>query len=164
MSEEGNKLEVKVQAATDEVSSLNDKLDTLNTRLETSRKVIIGLIISVAFDVLLSCGLFYAFHTTDSAQHKAQNAIEQVIIQRTEARKVQCDNDNRLFITSHNKLVDSVEAAAQVAVSPPPGIVLTPEQQAQADKFVRDYIATIEIARVPLRDCTPQGIEAYYKE
>jgi hypothetical protein len=90
-----------------------------------------------------------------------KQTTDDILAARTEARAATCRSDNT-FITNHNVLVDSVEQAAAVIAAPNP--MRTPEQQAGADKFVADYTATVERARVPLRDCSPGAIAAFYKE
>lgn len=89
-----------------------------------------------------------------------KNATNAIVAARTESRAATCRSDNR-FITNHNILVDAVEQAAGIVATPNP--MRTPEQQAQADAFVKEYAAKVEVARVPLRDCSSEAIASFYK-
>lgn len=87
--------------------------------------------------------------------------LEVIVSTRTEARATTCKSDNT-FIENHNVLVDAVEQAAGIVSAP--NAARTPAQQQAADAFVMEYIAKVEKARVPLRDCSPEAITAFYKE
>lgn len=80
--------------------------------------------------------------------HASIRELEQA---RAEARKITCDNENALSMRLHEKLPAALLALA------PPGTDLTAEQQARLDAYTASVVAGF-----PFRDCTPEGIAAYY--
>lgn len=89
-----------------------------------------------------------------------RSATNDIVETRTESRAATCRSDNR-FITNHNILVDAVEQASALVAQPNP--MRTPEQQAAATAFVEEYVAKVEVARVALRDCSPEAIKQFYE-
>lgn len=89
-----------------------------------------------------------------------KNSNDAIVATRSESRAATCRSDNT-FIENHNVLVDAVEEAAALVAAP--NSMRTAEQQEAADRFVAEYKAKVERARVALRDCSPEAIKAFYE-
>lgn len=142
---------VALDAVQEELALLRG--DVRATRASTDAKTATTRRLLFAFAVL---SLVAGYSSLVSRQ-----AINDIIATRTESRRVTCVQDNTR-ITRHNVLVDAVQKAVQLVNTPNPD--RTSEQQATLDQFIVDYQATVEVARDPLRDCTPEGIRRFYEE
>lgn len=80
-----------------------------------------------------------------AAAKKAQDAIDLVLAQRTESRLQNCLKDNR-FANAHDSLVLYFAAIGEKDPTTDPGLI--------ADFKAKNL--------VPVPDCTPQGIAAFY--
>lgn len=82
--------------------------------------------------------------------------------QRDEARIVQCQRDNE-NTGRINALNDRTQQLVRRAVEEGSSN-RTPDQQAIAEAFLSSELQKFEEVKVPLRDCSPEGIEAFYSE
>lgn len=102
-------------------------------------------------------GVLCALSLIDS--RSSHHAVDVFKRQRTEARTVQCGNDNATA-TKINRVGDSVRQI--LAIATPPNPARTAEQQARIDDFIRRADDALDAARVGARDCSPAGIARYY--
>lgn len=122
---------------------------------------IIGIVGLVLF------GLVAGYLTSNRA------ALDKFKDQRTDSRIIACEQDNG-FRMAHNRLAESTagndDALAAIITSvnvPNPN--RTPDQQAALDAFIANAQRQIDTARtaalatrLPTRDCSPDGVDAYY--
>lgn len=93
------------------------------------------------------------------AGFRAQIAIDEMRHQRSEARITACRNDN----DTAEKINHLGGALKQIITfATPPNPARTPEQQMRAEQFVAQADGVVDDAKVPPRDCSPAGIEAFY--
>lgn len=90
---------------------------------------------------------------------RANDAVDQIRAQRTEARLVACHADNA-SASKVNALNDRTQDLLRNATAS--NTTRTPEQQARSDAFLADELAKYEAVKVHLRDCSPAGIERFY--
>lgn len=74
----------KVSGLSKVVVLFTNKVDDLAKQMKHSKTLVIGLAVSVFFDLVLSGGLFYALHGVDDSQTKANNTIVAVCEARNE--------------------------------------------------------------------------------
>lgn len=114
--------------------------------------------------VFITFGLYVYFTRANDQrqQEKLDNTVKQlelaqneVVQTRNESRRIQCYAENE-FKTAHNAgfqhVVDIFQSIADKTLNP----------QVQADAKAQLEIFKSDL--VTLRDCSPQGIDAYYKE
>lgn len=91
------------------------------------------------------------------AEAKADTLLEA----RNTSRLVACGtaNDTAKKI---NGVIAGVEDTLRIAAAPNPN--RSPEAQEKTDAFLAGQIAHYETLKVELRDCSPAGIAAYYRE
>lgn len=135
--------------------------ETVSRDLQTRKLRLLTVVAVIAASLGLLVGAIGIFQARDArkAADQAQNAIDAVTQARNEARVVACQSDND-HVTGTNNLVVAMEGVIALVNAPNPD--RTPEQQTQIDKFIQDSIAELETAREDLRDCSPEGIDAYY--
>ncbi len=123
--------------------------------------VIVGLLgLGVGISGLVAASS--ATHDADQASISAATAnasAAKISEERANSAVNLCTDFNR-FATNHNHLVDNMENVIRNAATPRPD--WTPAQQAAAEKFVSDNIATLETSRVPPRDCSSAVAQAFY--
>lgn len=90
--------------------------------------------------------------------YRAQRAVDELHAQRSESRIVSCQKDNDTA-TKINRLGDAIK---QVVTNATTGGQRTPEQQMRVDAFLAETNNAINHARVDMRDCDPESIDAYY--
>lgn len=100
----------------------------------------------------------YSALTSRSAADDAQNGVDQIRSSRAESRLASCQQDN-VRIDQHNKLAEAVRGILNLTNS---GAVRTPEQQARVDAFFANAYRLLDETIVAARDCTPDGLNAYY--
>lgn len=99
--------------------------------------------------------------TADEKAATAQAATSALLTARTTAQKVTCDQAN-LAAAKHNSLADSFDQVLQIAIAPNPNQPRTAQQQADTDAFYAHAHTVLDAARDPGRDCSPEGITAFY--
>lgn len=132
----------------DEVLALTEQVGNLATQVHGEREakkwavrlLAIALLI-VAFIAVRSQA---AANDAQRAAEKAQDAVDQVIAQRTESRQATCGL-NTVFAKAHNKLVIGIVTSAGTREIPP---------SLQDD---------VDAQLVPVPDCTPKGIRDFYE-
>lgn len=98
----------------------------------------------------------------DQKAATAQALAETTLVARTAAQKVTCDQAN-VQAAKHNTLADTFDQILQIAIAPNPnGPPRTAQEQADTDAFYNDAHDKLVAARDPGRDCTPEGIAAFY--
>lgn len=97
----------------------------------------------------------------NKAATKAQHAIDLANEQRDEARLGACNAFNDDLAANVNGLNDEVQQLAVDAFADPTGR-RTPEQNVQVATFLKQKQKAFENRKVPQRDCTPEGIAAFY--
>lgn len=90
----------------------------------------------------------------------ARHAIDEMKAQRRESRVTACRSYNDDLAANVNKLNDRTQNLLRSATASNPN--RTPEQQATVDQFLQNELDEYEQIKVPLRDCSPAGIDAYY--
>lgn len=119
------------------------------------RAAVLGLATSIF-------AVFLVIRANDAAE-KANDAIEEIVATRTEARAATCEaaNANAARI---NALNDRTFQLLEDAVAAPRETPRTPEEQAATDAFLEQQRQAFEAIKVELRDCSPEGIEAFYDQ
>lgn len=160
-------LGVAVQQMSEGLRALSSRVDVardLNERqyrlgVLTQRLWKAVLLLTVA--VVLSCtAVVYAVHSATDNRASVV-AIENT---RSESRVVTCrtDNENAAHV---NVIVDqdviTLQTAKEAMLANPN---VSEESRATATAFYDQRIAGYESGRVPLRDCSPAAIEAYYAQ
>ena len=90
------------------------------------------------------------------AAGESQQSVDSQAKSRAENRVAACVQDN-VRIDQHNKLTEAVRQILLAADVPRPD----PAQQAAARVYFDKAYAELDKTIVPIRDCTPAGIDAY---
>lgn len=141
-----------------------DRLIEQATRLENSLKELTSTLSKVerrshvarvlgAIGILVGVIGLIVGVTGVTAARDANHSVDVSDASRTEARIAACNQDSRRVDGLHQAFDLSIRALV------PPGQALTPEQQ----EFLARYNQAVVMA-LPPRDCTPEGITAYYSE
>lgn len=138
----------EVLALTDQVQALAELIfeekEAKREAEKANRRSNRILKVAVAVLAVLVLLLGFAAARANTAADDAKDAVGQVIAQRTESRENVCQS-NKGFAEAHNKLVIGI--VTQAGARPIP-----PDLQDEVDEQL-----------VPVPDCTPEGIEAFYE-
>lgn len=148
-------------AAVQEAVSLADAEQKLSALERLRRSVLkerrLLRVLTVVAIVVGCVGIFLAVGAR-SVANEASAALDAFTASRTEARAIACqaDNDTAGRINGLNDRTQDLLRDASA------GGDRTPEEQERVDAFLVEQLAKYEALKVPLRDCSPQGIEDYY--
>jgi hypothetical protein len=92
---------------------------------------------------------------------RAQQGVDEIEKARSEARIASCQQDN-IRIDQHNKLTEAVRGILNLTNTTSTVATRTPEQQARAEAFFANANMLLNETIVPVRDCSPAGITAYF--
>lgn len=106
--------------------------------------------------------LQHAVDKTNDAAHEAKHAVMVSDQQKTEARLSACLSYNADLVANLNKLNDETQKLAVDAISGLGGSRASASTQALIDRFLTNKTRAFEADKVPLRDCSPAGIDAFY--
>lgn len=98
-----------------------------------------------------------------AAGFKAQDAVDTVNAQRAEARVTSCEAYNDDLVASVNALNDRTQDLLRTATERNREN-RTAEQQAVTDQLLAQELGKYEAIKLTPRDCSPEGIDAYFKE
>lgn len=120
-------------------------IETLSARFDALyalfRRVLL-LATIIGLGALLGIGIFVL--AVQRAANDSQDAVDQVVAQRTEAREATCVKDKR-FAEAHNRLV--------IAIATGGGTHEIPEETQ----------AAVDANTVDVPSCTPEGIRDFYE-
>lgn len=129
-----------------------------NRRSKTAKWIaVVGICVGIV-------GGLTAFYARDAANTN-QRAIDDIEAQRTESRKIVCDNFNDQLDTTATAVVN-VAARAILALVPGADSPddLTADQHTAYDAYRTAAATEAAVTLGPLRrDCTPEGIAAFYE-
>lgn len=137
--------------------------DPVSKSIDDFRRFITA-IVAIFSLVFVTFGLYVYFtRENDQAQQDKTEAVvkqleqaqNEVVQTRTESRKIQCNSDND-FKNAHNRGFQHVIDVFQS--------VATKTTSDASQEQVEHYLEIFKSDLVPLRDCSPQGIEDYYKK
>lgn len=92
--------------------------------------------------------------------YQARHTADQLRTQRSQSRVIACRNENATA-ERVNKLNDRTQQLLRNAVA---GGERTAEQETRAQAFLNAELAEYEAIKVPMRDCSPAAVEAFYSK
>lgn len=120
------------------------------------QRLAIGALIAAAIGIGVGAAGFSAADKADRKADIATARADAILEARTTSRKIACDEFNEQQARSRA----GEKAQVRSVISDRPR---TPEEQAQIDELLRRHDAQVD-ASYPDRDCSPDGIAAYYEE
>lgn len=142
----GEKVDKDRQTNLDLVAALEERTEASARKFRAWRYAgIIGLVLSVFALVGIALALYAVGEINDS---------------RRSSRVAACRSYNKDLVTNVNALNDRNQDLLRNAVNN--STERTPAQQAATETFLADELAKYEAIKVPKRDCSPAGLEAFY--
>jgi hypothetical protein len=127
---------------------------TLGDDLHVIRNLMLA---SVAFVVVIG-GLF-AWNSLAADAH-LQRTVDDIVAARTEGRLTTCQSDQR-FELAHNRLVTANEVFVTTILRDS-AATKPPDERPAILAYAAARTGEFEVTKVPVRDCSPAGIEAFY--
>lgn len=128
--------------------------DPIAESLHDFRKFL-TLIVAVFTFLFITFGLYVFFTRSNDQreQKQIQHALEQVVIARSESRKIQCDKENEFKIAHNNGFQHVIDVFQSIADK---------SQDPATQEAAKEQLKIFKGDLVELRDCTPEGIDKYY--
>lgn len=146
-------LGVALEHATDVLerdrAMLAERLKAADRKAHRSR--VLG-IIGIVVGLIGILGALKAY----SAAHTAQDAVDLVNAQRSEARVATCHAYNDQVVVNVNALNDASLGGWEFLID-----AAAPQDRARADEFLESLRERFDAVKVPERDCSDAGIDAY---